>query len=91
LDARRWTLNCPARDVPHSPQNLNCGGFSSPQLGHRLVNGLPHSPQNFFPAGLSKPHLAQCIQPLYSLYYCLGKRNVWLSRMRLPMVEEKRE
>src|SRR5712692_1877569 len=52
--------------VPHAPQNLNGGGFSAPQLGHRWVNGLPHAPQNFIPAGFSKLQLGHCMVPLYS-------------------------
>ncbi|HLI80745.1 MAG TPA: hypothetical protein VKV03_12230 [Candidatus Binataceae bacterium] len=55
------TVATEASAVPHSPQNLNGGGFSTPHLGHRMVNALPHSPQNFFPAGFSVPHFAQRI------------------------------
>src|SRR5215510_12580654 len=46
---------------PHSPQNLNCSGFSLPQLGHRFVSEMPHSPQNSVPSGFSNPHLSQCM------------------------------
>jgi hypothetical protein len=46
-----------ASDTPHSPQNLNCGGFSNPQAAHRLFIGAAQLPQNFIPAGFSVPQL----------------------------------
>jgi hypothetical protein len=44
-------------DIPHSPQNLNSGGFSSPHRAHRLRNAAPQLPQNFIPAGFSVAQL----------------------------------
>ena len=38
---------------PQLPQNLNPGGASVPQLGHRTSNLEPHWPQNFICSGLS--------------------------------------
>jgi hypothetical protein len=45
------------RDTPHSPQNLNCGGFSNPHAAHRFLIGAAQLPQNFIPAGFSVPQL----------------------------------
>jgi hypothetical protein len=42
-----------ANATPHSPQNLNWGGFSKPQLAHRWRSGAAQLPQNFVPAGFS--------------------------------------
>jgi hypothetical protein len=50
-------------DVPHSPQNLNSGGFSRPHRAHRLRNAAPQLPQNFIPAGFSVPQLEHRIAP----------------------------
>jgi hypothetical protein len=44
-------------DRPHSPQNLNCGGFSNPHAAHRFFIGAAQLPQNFIPAGFSVPQL----------------------------------
>jgi hypothetical protein len=44
-------------DIPHSPQNLNWGGFSNPHAAHRFFIGAAQLPQNFIPAGLSVPQL----------------------------------
>jgi hypothetical protein len=41
------------RGEPHSPQNLNRGGFSEPHLTHRFSSGVPQLPQNLVPSGLS--------------------------------------
>jgi len=43
--------------LPHSPQNLNCGGFSNPHAAHRFFIGAAQLPQNFIPAGFSVPQL----------------------------------
>src|ERR1700722_4859969 len=61
--------------IPHSPQNLNSAGFSSPQREHRFRSAAPHPPQNFIPEGFSVPQLEHriamslsrqqaCTQPL---------------------------
>jgi hypothetical protein len=47
--------------VPHSPQNLDVGGFAVPQLGHVAARREPHSPQNLRPASLTAPQLGQVI------------------------------
>jgi hypothetical protein len=44
-------------DTPHSPQNLNSGGFSNPHARHRFLSGVAQVPQNFIPAGFSVPQL----------------------------------
>ena len=44
-------------DTPHSPQNLNCGGFSNPHAAQRFFIGAAQLPQNFIPAGFSVPQL----------------------------------
>lgn len=41
------------RELPHSPQSLNPGGFSAPHRGHVVPSFGPHLPQNFMPGGLS--------------------------------------
>src|SRR5712691_11256467 len=61
-----FSVSLSVRDAPHSPQNLNCGGFSVPQLAQRAFSAAPHSPQNFIFSGLSKPQLAQRTVPLLS-------------------------
>src|SRR5580765_3331420 len=48
-------------DMPHSPQNLNWGGFSNPHAAHRFFIGAAQLPQNFMPAGLSVPQFEQSI------------------------------
>src|ERR1700686_5533604 len=54
-----------AADAPsgaaHSPQNLNAGGFSNPQLAQRFFNGVAQLPQNLMPGGLSVLQLVQRI------------------------------
>jgi hypothetical protein len=51
------------RSVPHSPQNLNCGGFSEPHLAQRFFSGAPQSPQNLVASGFSELQLRQRICP----------------------------
>src|SRR5262245_6233267 len=68
VDSSRWEEEgraCSLNGCPHLPQNLKWGGFSAPQLGHRLISDVPHSPQNFIPPGFSNPQLAQRMLPLY--------------------------
>jgi hypothetical protein len=43
--------------APHSPQNLDSGGFSNPHREHLFRSAVPHPPQNFIPAGFSVPQL----------------------------------
>jgi hypothetical protein len=45
--------------VPHSPQNLNPGGFSAPHLAQLLFSGLPQLPQNLVVSGFSELQLGQ--------------------------------
>src|SRR5712692_6378528 len=51
------------RGVPHSPQNLNCGGFSAPQFGQTASSGRPQLPQNLVVSGFSELQLGQRISP----------------------------
>src|SRR5712691_8829169 len=51
------------RGVPHSPQNLNCGGFSAPQFGQTALSGSPQLPQNLVVSGFSELQLGQRISP----------------------------
>src|SRR6266852_6141828 len=51
------------RGVPHSPQNLNCGGFSAPQFGQTASSGAPQLPQNLVVSGFSEVQLGQRISP----------------------------
>jgi hypothetical protein len=46
---------------PHSPQNLNLGGFGELQLGQIISNLAPHLPQNFMSSGFSNWHSGHCI------------------------------
>src|SRR5260370_39898346 len=51
------------RGVPHSPQNLNCGGFSAPQFGQTALSGAPQLPQNLVVSGFSELQPEQRISP----------------------------
>jgi hypothetical protein len=48
--------------MPHSPQNLNSGGFSNPQRGHGVRIAVPQLPQNFIPGGFSVLQLEHRIE-----------------------------
>src|SRR2546428_1411801 len=80
-ESRVWGLVSGGwRGVPHSAQNLACGGFSTSQLGQRCLSEPPHSMQNLAPSRFSVPQAAQRIQlPLYPLCPWWGKR-AWPSR-----------
>jgi hypothetical protein len=48
--------------VPHSLQNLDFGGFTTPHDGHVISLGArlaPHSLQNLLPSLLDEPHSGQ--------------------------------
>jgi hypothetical protein len=53
--------------IPHSPQNLNSGGFSNPQREHLFRSAAPQPPQNFIPPGFSVPQLEHRIAMSLSL------------------------
>lgn len=79
MGAKVWDWGaCTVRDMPHSPQNLNRGGFSKPHCGQQLWKGVPHSPQNFIPSGFSNPQIRQRMRtpPFYSPFSSLHSENI---------------
>jgi len=80
--------------APHSPQNLNSGGLSSPQRGHLRRSAAPQLPQNFIPAGLSVVQAAHRIGiefiPLrYHLRDIASVRNFMKGDPAAQVVENK--
>jgi hypothetical protein len=52
----------PVSGAPHSPQNLNPGGFSKPHFAQIFLSGIAQAPQNFMPWGFSEPQLGRCME-----------------------------
>jgi hypothetical protein len=46
---------------PHSPQNLNPGGFEELHFGQVFSSLAPQPPQNFIPSGFSNWHFGHFI------------------------------
>ena len=47
--------------VPHSEQNLACGGLACPQAAQARGSAVPHSEQNLLPSGTFALQFSQCI------------------------------